>query len=151
MAAAAEALVMLPRSALPAPVDLRGTLSERAFDVEWQPFGPAVEELNAYVVPRGDANADAFVSISTQPLGEAERDDLLRRATAQLGTAAEPIRQADTLVRVSATAGDELDWKGIFETLLAAIASRPQAVTYLVNEDEYLGADEVARRAEGAA
>jgi hypothetical protein len=150
MAAAAEALVMLPASALPVAVDLRETLARHALDVEWQPFGPAVDELNAYVVPRGGANADAFVSISTQPLGEAERDDLLRRATAQIASAAEPIENADTLVRISATAGDELDWKRVFEKLVGAIASTPQAVTYLVNEDEYLGAGEVARRMEGA-
>lgn len=151
MAVAAEALVTLPRSALPAPVDLRDALTRHSFDVEWQPFGPEVDELNAYVVPRGDASADAFVSISMHSLGEAEREDLLRRATAQLGAGAAPIAQADTLVRVSATPGNEFDWKGVFETLAAAIGTRPHAVTYLVNEDEYLGADDVVRRMEGAA
>lgn len=149
MASAAEALVIAVRANLPAPVDVRDALVGQGFDVEWQPFGPDVDELNAYVGPRGDPNADSFLSISTQPLADAERGDLARRATEQLGEGgASSIRGADALVRVSVTPGSELDWRRAFETVLGAVGSAPGAVVYLVNEDEYLDAAEVSRRME---
>lgn len=146
MSAAAEALVLTRREQLPDERTLLGALARTGADLVWDTFEP--DELGGYLLPPGNPEAQASLAVTVDPLGPAERDDLHRGAAAELGEErARPLADADVLVRISATAGPELDWLTGFEVLLGALGGIAGAITLLVGDDErFLDADEVRDR-----
>jgi hypothetical protein len=147
MAEAVEALAALPRDRLPSASAVQKAVEASGLDLAWQPFGEEADAPNAYVTARG-GEGDAFLSVSTQRLTDDERSDLAKRAARQTSATGWPgSTSADTLVRLAATAGPEFDWRRAFSVVLSAIvADAPDALVYLVNEDEYLAGADVAAR-----